>query len=43
MAHHEEMCGLYSDNCQDVVFKTIIMVEITDSRILQHVKNGTYK
>jgi hypothetical protein len=31
-----------SDNCQNVVFKTIIMVEITDSRILQHVENRTH-
>jgi len=37
------VCGLCSDNCQNVVFKTIIMVAITDYRILQHLKNRTYK
>ena len=40
MAPYEETGELCRQN---VVFKTIIMVEITDSRILQHVKNRTYK
>ena len=33
------VCGVWSDDCQNVVFKTIIMVEINDSRILQHLEN----
>jgi hypothetical protein len=40
MAHHEETCVDYVvANAKNVVFKPIIMVEITDPRILQHLEN----
>jgi hypothetical protein len=33
------VCGYVVTNAKNVVFKPIIMVEITDSRILQHLEN----